>query len=41
MAHRLEGAADVVQDGEGLLVAAHDAQPDQEVLKQVAVGVDC
>ena len=32
-AHRPEDAADAVQDGEGLLEALHDAQPDQDVLR--------
>lgn len=32
-AHRLENAVDTIQDGEGLLEALHDAQPDQEVLQ--------
>ena len=32
-ADRPEDATDAVQDGEGLLQALHDAQPDQEVLQ--------
>ncbi len=32
-ADRPEDAADAVQDGEGLLEALHDAQPNQEVLR--------
>ena len=37
--HRLEDSADAVQNGEGLLVAAHELEANELILYNVAVGV--